>query len=129
MTADSKELGSRIARSNRFCRMLLVMRIHSPGPVGRGSLQRWSMNGADRNTPATQGRTSSVISASGNRARTAFIAGIARTASPTQFGPRIRIFLKDMSEAGCGMLAETRDHRGGCTAERCREGSQGVEQA
>ena len=56
------------------------------------------MNGAALKTPATQGRTSNVISASGNLARTAFIAGIASTESPTQLGPRIRIFFKGIRE-------------------------------
>src|SRR5437867_8719792 len=68
------------------------MQIQSERPDVFSSLQSLSMKGADVNSPATHGRTNSVISACGKCSRTAFIAGIASTASPTQFGPRIRIF-------------------------------------
>src|SRR5207237_8533478 len=93
MRADSKEFGSNNARSNSNARMSRVIRVQSPSLVGLASVQTLSMNGADVNSPATHGRTSSVISAFGKFDRTAFNAGIASTASPTQFGPRIRIFL------------------------------------
>src|SRR6188508_335460 len=98
IAADSKEFGNRRAMSKRFLRMLAVMRIQSPIPAGRGSVQRRLMNGAALKTPATHGRTSNVISASGNLARTAFIAGIASIESPTQLGPRMRIFFKGIRE-------------------------------
>ena len=92
MSADSNEFGSNSARLNARARMFRAMRDQSASPDGFSSLQTLSTNGAAVNKPATHGRTSSVISDCGKRSRTAFIAGIASTASPTQFGPRIRIF-------------------------------------
>src|SRR6185436_16477201 len=93
INADSNELGSSNARSNSRLRMFRVIRFQAPRLDGFASLHTLSTNGADVNKPATHGRTSSVISAFGNLSRMAFIAGMASTASPTQFGPRIRIFL------------------------------------
>src|SRR5437867_610421 len=92
IAADSNELGKSTAISNRFARIPLAIRNHPPRLEGSGSTQARSIKGAEVNNPATHGRTSNVISASGNFARIAFIAGIARTASPTQFGPRSKIF-------------------------------------
>src|SRR5262245_21820849 len=97
MRADSKEFGSRSATSNSNARMSRVILVQSPSLVGFASVQTLSMNGAEVNSPATHGRTSSVISALGKFDRTAFNAGIASTASPTQFGPRIRIFFGDIT--------------------------------
>src|SRR5262245_58534400 len=92
MSADSNEFGSNSARSNLRSRMPRVIRVQLARPDGCSWLHTLSMNGADVKRPATHGRTSSVISAAGKCSRTAFIAGMARTASPTQLGPRIRIF-------------------------------------
>src|SRR5689334_6614179 len=92
MSADSKELGNSKARSNPRSRIDREMRVQSPTPEGFGSLQTVSTNGAAVNRPATHGRTKTVISASGKCSRTAFMAGMPRTASPTQLGPRMRIF-------------------------------------
>src|SRR5215471_8659489 len=92
MSADSKEFGNSRARSNPRARIHREMRVQSPRLEGFGSLQTLSTKGAAVNRPATHGRTRTVISASGNCSRTAFMAGMARTASPTQLGPRMRIF-------------------------------------
>src|SRR5438874_1231359 len=93
INADSKEFGSNRARSNPPDRIARAIRVQSESRDGLGSLQTLSIKDADVKRPATHGRTSRVISASEKRFRTAFIAGTASTASPTQLGPRIRIFL------------------------------------
>src|SRR5262245_10991081 len=89
--ADSNELGKSTARSKWRSRIARVIRDQSAIDDGRCSLQTWSMNGADVNSPATHGRTSRVIFAPWKCSRTAFIAGIAKTESPTQLGPRISL--------------------------------------
>src|SRR5437764_11525012 len=93
INADSNEFGNRIARSKCCSRIPRAIRDQSDTFEGRGSLHTLSMNGAAVKSPATQGRTNNVILASGKEARTVFIAGIANTESPTQFGPRIKMFL------------------------------------
>src|SRR5215831_383664 len=92
MSADSKEFGNSRARSNPRARIDRDIRVHSTRLEGFGSLQTLSTKGAAVNRPATHGRTRTVISASGKCCRTAFMPGMARTASPTQLGPRMRIF-------------------------------------
>src|SRR5215813_5733807 len=66
MSADSNEFGSNSARSNPRARMSRVIRVQLPRPDGFSWLHTLSTNGADVKRPATHGRTSSVISASGN---------------------------------------------------------------
>src|SRR5689334_397410 len=90
--ADSNEFGSNRPRSNPLDRIAFAIRVQSASRAGLGSLQTLSINGAEVNNPATHGRTRSVISASEKQLRIAFIAGIASTESPTQLGPRMRIF-------------------------------------
>src|SRR5262245_14749142 len=104
MSADSKEFGNNNARSNPRPRMSRVIRVQLDRLDGFSSLQSLSINGADVKSPATHGRTSSVISASGKCSRTAFIAGIERTASPTQLGPRIRILSGFIQQRICRAL-------------------------
>src|SRR5262245_56073741 len=111
MSADSNEFGSNSARSNPRARMSRVIRVQLPRPDGFSWLHTLSTNGADVKRPATHGRTSSVISASGKCSRTTFIAGMASTASPTQLGPRIRIF--SISIFAADLQFETACERGG----------------
>src|SRR5215471_9209909 len=92
ISADSKEFGNSRARSNPRARIRREIRAQSPRLEGFGSLQTLSTKGAAVNRPATHARTRTVISASGKCCRTAFMPGMARTASPTQLGPRMRIF-------------------------------------